>query len=111
MSRSALWRQEVNVKERERVASENFQTVVEEGRNNACNKGVIPLHGPDDTFNINPMLLANITKSSYFQKCCSKLKDWNAVVDEIYYKVTHVEPWTPGKGLFHPDRDDDRRCY
>ena len=32
MSRSALWRQEGNVKERERIASETFQIAIEEGR-------------------------------------------------------------------------------
>lgn len=32
MSRSALWRQEGNVKERERQAEELFQLAVEEGR-------------------------------------------------------------------------------
>ena len=32
MSRSALWRQEINVKERTRVANETFQIAVEEGR-------------------------------------------------------------------------------
>ena len=32
MSRSALWRQEANVKERERKADETFQRVLEEGK-------------------------------------------------------------------------------
>lgn len=96
MSRSALWRQESNVKERERLAIETFHTAVEEGRN--CHgKGQIPLVGPDDTFNLNPMLLHNISKSPYFQKCCNKLKEWGALVDEIYYEVKHMEPWTAGK--------------
>ena len=60
--------------------------------------GVLPLVGPDDTFNLNPMLLHNISVSPYFyQKCYGKIKDWNALVDEIYYEVKHLEPWTPGK--------------
>lgn len=25
-----------------------------------------------------------------------KIIDWNTLVDEIYYEVKHVEPWTPG---------------
>ena len=144
MSRSALWRQEAGVKERERLADDAFLAAVEEGRVSesctapnlfkallaglviTCNflaelrltfsrdlqnldnsqncrvRGLIPLHGPDDTFNFNPMLLHNITKSQYFQKSCKKITDWNALVDEIYYEVKHVEPWTPGK--FHPGR-------
>lgn len=96
MSRSALWRQEVNVKERDRVATETFQNAIEEGRN--CHvKGQINLVGPDDTFNLNPMLLQNISKSPYFIKCCNKLHDWAALVDEIYYEVKHVEPWASGE--------------
>jgi len=96
MSRSALWRQEANVKERERLALDTFHTAIEEGRN--CHvKGQIAIWGSDDTFNMNPMLIQNISKSPYFQKCCSKLNDWSSLVDEIYYEVKHVEPWTKGK--------------
>jgi len=96
MSRSALWRQEVNIKERARVANETFQIAVDEGRR--CHvKGQIPLIGPDDTFNINPMLLRNIAKSPYFIKCCQNLQEWGALVDEIYYEVKHMEPWADGK--------------
>ena len=96
MSRSALWRQEGNVKEREAKALQTFQNVIEEGRNSHL-KGIIPLIGPDDTFNIHPMLLQNISKSPYFLKCCEKLTDWNTLVDEIYYEVKHMEPWTAGR--------------
>lgn len=43
------------------------------------------------------MLLQNISKSPYFQKCVEKLTDWNMCVDEIYYEVKHMEPWTAGE--------------
>jgi pre-mRNA-splicing factor 38B len=43
------------------------------------------------------MLLHNITNSAYFIKSCEKLQDWNSLVDEIYYEVKHMEPWSPGK--------------
>jgi len=92
MSRSALWRQEAGVKERELVAQDAFQTAVEEGRN-VRTKGMVPLYGPTDSFHIHPMLLQCIVKAPYFVKCCNDLKDWNALVDEIYYEVKHVEPW------------------
>ncbi len=97
MSRSALWRQEDNLKERERRATQIFAAAIEEGRANKHLRGIIPLHCPDDTFHIHPMLLHNITASPYFQKCCEKLTDWNMVVDEIYYEVKHMEPWTAGE--------------
>jgi pre-mRNA-splicing factor 38B len=95
MSRSALWRQEAGVKEREIHAQEVFQTAVEEGRN-VRTKGLVPLYGPDDSFHIHPMLFSCIVKAPYFTKCCNELKDWNALVDEIYYEVKHVEPWAAG---------------
>jgi pre-mRNA-splicing factor 38B len=90
MSRSALWRQEGNVKERERTADEIFETVVEEGR---ARTGVLPLWGPDDSFHFNPLLLRNTRQSPYFQKCCRNLSDWNAIIDEVYYEVKHLQPF------------------
>ena len=59
-------------------------------------KGLIPII-KEDTFNLNPMLLQNIMKSPYFIKCCTKLQDWNMLVDEIYYELKHLEPWSQGK--------------
>jgi len=55
MSRSALWHQRGNVKGREEKAIEIFDNAIEEGRQNSYLKGVIPLSGPDDTFNIHPV--------------------------------------------------------
>jgi pre-mRNA-splicing factor 38B len=93
MSRSALNRQEGNVKERERRAEELFSIAVEEGRTRQRAKGVLPLWGPDDSFHLNPLLLRNIVDSPYFQKCCQNLNDWNAVVDDIYYNAQHMQPF------------------
>jgi pre-mRNA-splicing factor 38B len=106
MSRSALWRQEENVKERERKAARIYENAIEEGRNNNHLRGIIPLSGPDDTYNLHPMLLRNLIESSYFQRCCEKLTDWNSLVDEIYYEVKHLEPWTAGEFIIYlPIRD------
>ena len=69
MSRAALWRQEGNVKERERRAEDIFETAVTEGRQKGRAKHVLPLWGPDDSFNFNPLLLKNTIHSPYFQKC------------------------------------------
>ena len=55
----------------------------------------------DTHFNINPMLLQNISQSPYFIKCCNNLKDWNTLVDEIYYEVSSLEPWSNGKILLY----------
>lgn len=96
MSRSALWRQEGNVKERERQADELFQLAVDEGRNNR-QRNLLKLWGPDDSFHFNPMLLQKIKQSQYFQKSCREITDWSALVDEIYYQVKALEPWGIGK--------------
>jgi len=96
MSRSALWRQEAGVQERQRQAHDAFEQALEEGRSNRT-KGLVPLYGPDDSFHIHPVLLEAIVAAPYFVKCCNELKDWNAIVDEIYYQVKHVEPWAAGK--------------
>ena len=63
---------------------------------NNRSKGLIPTWGPDDSFHLNPMLLQNMIKSQYFQKCCRDITDWTSLVDEIYYQVTHLEPWAVG---------------
>jgi len=102
MSRSALWRQEGSSKEREKYALELFESALSLGMSRERTKGVIPLRktlgteGGTGEFGLNPMLLGNIVKSSYFQKICSEIADWNALVDEIYYSVQNVEPWMSG---------------
>ncbi len=94
MSRAALCRQEANVKERQRQADKAFQNALLEGQQRS-QSGLIPLKDTT-TFNLNPMLLNNISKSPYFVKKCCEIRDWTALVDEIYYQVTHVEPWALG---------------
>eukprot|EP00731_Ephydatia_muelleri_P023892 Em0016g163a len=43
--------------------------------------------------NLNSMLLTNIRASPYFKMDLFELKTFHEVVDEIYYKVEHLEPW------------------
>ena len=97
MSRSALWRQEGNVKERERRGEEIFRTACEEGKSRSRRGQVLPLWGPEESFHFNPLLLRNTIQSPYFQKCCQKLNDWNAVIDEIYYEVKSLQPFQVDK--------------
>lgn len=102
MSRSALIKQQGRVQEREERADELFRQALDEGRSKSSHKSTLPLWGPDDgTFHWNPLLLRNTVHSPYFQKCCSDLKDWSAVVDEIYYEVKHLlplsDPHSPNK--------------
>merc|ERR1712088_131932 len=43
--------------------------------------------------NMNPLILTNIQNSPYFKVNLFEIKTYHEVVDEIYYKVTHLEPW------------------
>uniref|UniRef100_G1Q147 Pre-mRNA-splicing factor 38B n=1 Tax=Myotis lucifugus TaxID=59463 RepID=G1Q147_MYOLU len=56
---------------------------------------VLQLWGNEKTMNLNPMILTNIS-SPYFKGQLYELKTYHEVVDEIYFKVTHVEPWEKG---------------
>jgi len=88
MSRAALRIQEGNAKEREERAEEIFAAACEEGRNRPS---ALPLWADDrKSFHFNPLLLRHTIQSPYFQKCCTTLKDWNSVIDEIYYEVNHL---------------------
>uniref|UniRef100_M4BIY1 Pre-mRNA-splicing factor 38 n=1 Tax=Hyaloperonospora arabidopsidis (strain Emoy2) TaxID=559515 RepID=M4BIY1_HYAAE len=55
----------------------------------------LPINGNDTTYNLNTLLHQNILQSAYFHELY-KLKTYHEVVDEIYYRVDHAEPWSPG---------------
>ena len=58
-------------------------------------KNVLPLHGNEETFNINNMLINNIFENEYF-RALNQLNSYHEVIDEIYRSVKHVEPWSTG---------------
>lgn len=57
---------------------------------------LLPLWGNERSMNLNPLILTNIQSSHYFKVNLYELKTYHEVVDEIYYKVTHLEPWEKG---------------
>ncbi|KAB0802049.1 hypothetical protein PPYR_04235 [Photinus pyralis] len=57
---------------------------------------VLPLWGNERSMNLNPLILTNIQSSHYFKVNLYELKTYHEVIDEIYYKVTHLEPWEKG---------------
>ncbi|XP_059483808.1 pre-mRNA-splicing factor 38B isoform X6 [Neocloeon triangulifer] len=57
---------------------------------------VLPLWGNERTMNLNNLILTNIQASHYFKVNLYELKTYHEVVDEIYYKVSHLEPWEKG---------------
>uniref|UniRef100_A0ABD2XHD6 Pre-mRNA-splicing factor 38 n=1 Tax=Trichogramma kaykai TaxID=54128 RepID=A0ABD2XHD6_9HYME len=57
---------------------------------------ILPLWGNERTMNLNPLILTNIQSSHYFKVNLYDLKTYHEVIDEIYYKVAHLEPWEKG---------------
>ncbi|KAH9058576.1 hypothetical protein Ae201684P_005919 [Aphanomyces euteiches] len=105
MSRSALSRHEFQQAMANRMNAPAYYAAVsvptasagvyseEEARQIKENE--LPLHGNLTTYNINKLLFDNIMNSDYFRKLY-ELKTYHEVVDEIYYRVDHAEPWAAG---------------
>jgi len=70
--------------------TEELQQLAQAAKNN------LELHGNRATMNLNTMILTNIQGSPYFKTQLVELKTFHEVVDEIYYKVDHLEPWERG---------------
>jgi len=60
------------------------------------NNHKLQFHGNERTMNLNPLILTNIQGSPYFKVELFGVKTFHEVVDEIYYKVDHLEPWATG---------------
>ncbi|XP_038064072.1 pre-mRNA-splicing factor 38B-like [Patiria miniata] len=56
----------------------------------------LPTWGNEASMNLNPLILTNIQSSPYFKNELFKLKTYHEVVDEIFYRVDHLEPWERG---------------
>ncbi|ELT91290.1 hypothetical protein CAPTEDRAFT_220262 [Capitella teleta] len=56
----------------------------------------LPIHGNEKSMNLNHMILSNIQASPYFKVNLYDLKTYHEVIDEIFYKVNHLEPWEKG---------------
>ena len=68
----------------------------EEGDDVGRKNGELPFWGNQQTMNINPLILTNVRNSMYYKSTLLDLKTYHEVVDQIYYKVTHLEPWEKG---------------
>ncbi|XP_052789576.1 pre-mRNA-splicing factor 38B-like [Mya arenaria] len=56
----------------------------------------LAIWGNEKTMNLNSLILTNIQSSPYFKVQLYELKTYHEVIDEIYYKVSHLEPWEKG---------------
>jgi len=61
----------------------------------ALPSGALPIHGNQTTYNVNTLLANNIMGCDYF-RALYPLQTYHEVIDEVYNKVTHVEPWATG---------------
>lgn len=57
---------------------------------------LMPFWGNAQSMNLNPLIMTNIQNSPYFKVNLLALKTYHQVIDEIYYKVDHLEPWERG---------------
>ena len=50
----------------------------------------LPVWGNEKTMNLNSLILTNIQSSPYFKVNLFELKTYHEVIDEIFYKVSHI---------------------
>jgi len=81
--------------EREMKRNDGTHTGAIQGDNTQDEDAPLELWGSEGTYNLEPVLSANVRDSDYFRKT-GKLELVTEVVDEIYYRVEHVEPWMSG---------------
>ncbi|KAE9202771.1 hypothetical protein PF004_g18325 [Phytophthora fragariae] len=91
MSRSALTRHALQ----KSLRGQSAQDQPPEEMQRRVKQDELPIYGNDSTYNLNTLLHQNILQSAYFHELY-KLRTYHEVVDEIYYRVDHAEPWSPG---------------
>ncbi|KAG3000859.1 hypothetical protein PC120_g20631 [Phytophthora cactorum] len=91
MSRSALTRHALQ----KSLRGQTTQDQPPEETQRRVKQDELPIYGNDTTYNLNTLLHQNILQSAYFHELY-KLRTYHEVVDEIYYRVDHAEPWSPG---------------
>ncbi|TKR80119.1 hypothetical protein L596_014245 [Steinernema carpocapsae] len=57
---------------------------------------VLPLWGNAETMNLNALVLSNVVQSTYFKNYLSEATGFQQMTEELYYNVTHLEPWERG---------------
>lgn len=56
----------------------------------------LPIHGNKVNMNMNNILFTNIQESAYYKDTCARLESFEEIVDEIYNRVEHLQPFLPG---------------
>lgn len=65
------------------------------GAQSSKHGNILPVYCNERTMSLNPLIHTNIIQSPYF-KSLYELKTYHEVIDEIYNKVQHLEPWERG---------------
>jgi len=73
----------------------------EEGEEPQPKGNSLTLWGNAKTMNMNNIVVTNVLSSPYFKNHLFKLKTYHEIIDEIYYKVEHLEPWEKGSRKTH----------
>ena len=97
MSRAAQWRWERNRKAEDEAEAQMIKEAEESKigyEDCEANPNAVPMKC-NVQWNLNPLLYAKLMKSEYFKRLYG-LKTYHEVVDEIYNKVDHAEPWGIG---------------
>eukprot|EP00038_Savillea_parva_P027553 m.60258 g.60258 ORF g.60258 m.60258 type:complete len:132 (-) comp7944_c0_seq3:964-1359(-) len=60
--------------------------------------GAVKIHGNPTTMNMGNILFTNVTESTYLKNDCAKIENFQELVDEIYLKVEHLQPFISNSG-------------
>eukprot|EP00047_Mylnosiga_fluctuans_P019710 m.85206 g.85206 ORF g.85206 m.85206 type:complete len:361 (+) comp8234_c0_seq2:61-1143(+) len=96
MSRRALEHQQAFAKKKqeELMAQGLYIPVPEPPEEEPQN--ALPIYGNRKTMNMNNILYTNIHESNYYRETCASLESFDEVIDEIYNRVDHLQPFLPG---------------
>ena len=101
MSRSALAKQESNEWRLQQDWDQMHGAAVEDDGDETVRGKALPMHGDSKYFNVNPLLARNILQHDYF-RALRQLRTYHEVIDEVYYKCKHAEPWATGTAARTP---------
>ncbi|KAL6726111.1 hypothetical protein Aduo_008116 [Ancylostoma duodenale] len=56
----------------------------------------LPIWGNQQTMNLNGLVLENVKESYYYKNHLVEIDSAQQLLDEVFYKVKHLEPWEKG---------------
>uniref|UniRef100_A0A8R1HQS8 Pre-mRNA-splicing factor 38 n=2 Tax=Caenorhabditis japonica TaxID=281687 RepID=A0A8R1HQS8_CAEJA len=68
----------------------------EDGTYKGKRSNTLPIWGNQVTMNLNTLVLENIRESYYYKNNLIEIDSFQALVEQIFYQVKHLEPWEKG---------------